>query len=436
MIEEVIRPIFNMVYDVWEGDKPIPNLLSRFPNRQLSDPEFLLLHYQNDASKEYKFEKRKYKLGDVKLKPSENFYYMVDYGGNHLSEFLLDEETYDKPPSKIDPLSQEVKNALKELPNFKIIFITEHEPDNEKSFILLMNYIKDNSFDPQKFYLINNNSLIYEYPIKYNFNINVHQLDFISHSSTKVLAFLNGCNFTPEKNGKFFMCFNKSPKVHRYALLCMLKKHDLLDKINWSLVPSWNANPENQFYVPIFNNDEIKEYENEIKYFKNTSIKRSDFEEDKGWFNEYQHINNKEFPLWLQIPELMMNYESSYVNIVTESKFLDTDNNIHISEKSFRPFFYYQLPIILASHNHIKKMKEKFNLDFYDDIIDHSYDSQPNQKIRLEMFFNEIVRLDSIKEELKEFYRNNYERFEANKQRVLEILKIVDKDYYYFENLI
>ena len=29
------------------------------------------------------------------------------------------------------------------------------------------------------------------------------------------------------------------------------------------------------------------------------------------------------------------------------------------------------------------------DLDFYDDIINHSYDSHPNQRIRLEMFYND-----------------------------------------------
>jgi hypothetical protein len=81
-------------------------------------------------------------------------------------------------------------------------------------------------------------------------------------------------------------------------------------------------------------------------------------------------------------------------------------------------------------------MKEKFGLDFYDDIINHSYDSHPNQRIRLEMFYNEIKRLSGMKTQLIEFYKNNYERFEANKQKVLKILEIVDKDYFYFENLI
>jgi hypothetical protein len=216
----------------------------------------------------------------------------------------------------------------------------------------------------------------------------------------------------------------------------MLMKNNMLDDINWSLVPSWNAKPNESFYHNFFDASDIVKYKKEIDYFEKLSIKRSDFEEDKGWFNEYQHINNKEFPLWLQIPEYEKNYESSYINIVTESKFLDSDNNIHISEKSFRPLFYYQFPLILASRNHIRKMKEKFDLDFYDDIINHSYDSHPNQRIRLEMFYNEIKRLSNMKTELIDFYKNNYERFEANKQKVMKILEIVDKDYYYFENLI
>ena len=80
-------------------------------------------------------------------------------------------------------------------------------------------------------------------------------------------------------------------------------------------------------------------------------------------------------------------------------------------------------------------MKEEYGLDFFDDIINHSYDNEPNQKLRLDMFVNEIVRLSKIKEELINFYKNNKERFESNKQKVLDLLTIVDDDYIFFENL-
>jgi hypothetical protein len=115
--------------------------------------------------------------------------------------------------------------------------------------------------------------------------------------------------------------------------------------------------------------------------------------------------------------------------------FQDKNNNIHISEKSFKPFFYYQFPLILSTHGHIKKIKELYNLDFFDDIINHSYDNEPNQKLRLNMFVNEIERLSKIKEELINFYKNNQKRFEDNKQKILNLLTIVDEDYLFFENL-
>jgi hypothetical protein len=93
------------------------------------------------------------------------------------------------------------------------------------------------------------------------------------------------------------------------------------------------------------------------------------------------------------------------------------------------------MPVILSTHNHIKMVKEKYKLDFYDDILNHSYDEEPDQRKRLGMFVDEIVRLSNIKEELINFYKNNKERFESNKQKVLDLLTIVDDDYLFFENL-
>jgi hypothetical protein len=81
-------------------------------------------------------------------------------------------------------------------------------------------------------------------------------------------------------------------------------------------------------------------------------------------------------------------------------------------------------------------VKEKYGLDFFNDIIDHSYDSESNQRIRLEMFVNEIKRLNENQEQLRDFYSKNRDRFEQNKMKVIEILKIVDEDYKFFESLI
>ena len=52
------------------------------------------------------------------------------------------------------------------------------------------------------------------------------------------------------------------------------------------------------------------------------------------------------------------------------------------------------------------------------------------------LFVEEIKRLDGIQDQVKEFYKNNKQRFEDNKQKVWNMLNIVEKDYQFFESLI
>lgn len=432
-----MNKVFNIVYDKWDDDKgiPHPNLKMSFPHLQMNDPDSLILHYQDDTSFVDKFSKRKCNFNEVIENPNQNYYYIISHGGVNAHEMFIDERDIHNV-NLLDPLEQHIKDFVKKYDNFYIIFLTEHEPDNEKSFKIINEYMINNDINTKKIYIVNNNSKLQEYKKKYNSDINVYKLNFIPHSSTKVLVKVGGCEYVKNKKGKFFMCFNKSPKLHRYALLCLLKKHHLIDDINWSLVPSWNSQPKDDFYTKIFNKEEKEYYKDEIEFFYNQKIKISEYEEDKKWFNEFQDINREGFPIWLHNPELMENYESSYINIITESMFLDSDNNIHISEKSFKPFFYYQFPLILSSCGHIKKMREIYGFDFFDDLIDHSYDLEPNQNKRLVMFVDEVKRLNNMKNTVVEFYENNRQRFEENKKKVIDILKIVDEDYKFWEGLI
>jgi hypothetical protein len=71
----------------------------------------------------------------------------------------------------------------------------------------------------------------------------------------------------------------------------------------------------------------------------------------------------------------------------------------------------------------------------FEDIIDHSYDDVVNHRYRMFKIVDEIKRLNEKKEEIREFYKNNYERFEKNKIIIYNILKNTD-DYLFFRNLI
>jgi hypothetical protein len=81
-------------------------------------------------------------------------------------------------------------------------------------------------------------------------------------------------------------------------------------------------------------------------------------------------------------------------------------------------------------------MKELYGLDFYEDIIDYSYDEIRDDKIRFEKYFSEVLRLYNNKQFFINFYNNNQERFEKNKSIALDIRKKLDYDYKYICDLI
>ena len=75
-----------------------------------------------------------------------------------------------------------------------------------------------------------------------------------------------------------------------------------------------------------------------------------------------------------------------------------------------------------------------YGFDFFDDIIDHSYDNEMDQKKRFSMFVKEVKRLHDNKESLIEFYNNNQHRFEENKKKVISIRNNIS-DYLFMRSL-
>lgn len=416
----------NLVYNRWDINKkkPLPN--------GTWDASNLIKHFIDDSFKYNKFELKNCNLQDVYDNKNQKYYYFYTHGHDELSQILskkLDEDT------KL-PFDVELLICLRECSNFYFVYITEHEPDNENGFRMLQEFIIYNKLNENQFYIINNNAKLDEYKIKYNSKINIHSLQFIPHSSTKVLDFVGGCKFVPEKDGKFAMTFNKSPRNHRASLICLLLKNNLLNEINWSFVPTYDVKIDRSYFKDLLTENDIDDIQSEIINFSNFEIKVSDYETEKNWFSKYQEPNMDGLPKIMTIPEYPKNYENSYINIITESKFLKKFNVIHISEKSFRPFYYYQIPLIMATEGHVKKMKERYDFDFFDDIINHSYDNIKNDRDRLYEIVKEIKRIFTNKNKIIEFYKNNQQRFEDNKQKVIKNLDLVNDDYEFFKNLI
>jgi hypothetical protein len=405
--------ILNLVFDKWENDSPINNLAH--VNKKLGYEGLMDLYFFTINDNLYK--KNYCKLSDIH--PGENYYYMISHSCSY--DNLFNENEWE--------ISEEIEYCIKHK-NLKVIFLSEHESYMDFSIDIkkLSILIEKKQLNPKQFYVINNNSLIDD--IQQSTSINLYKSNFLLELFSDSL-FKNEYKFSFVEDKPFlFLCQNRRPKSHRIAILALLKNTDLLDSglIDWSLTYGLMNHPllnvyEHQDFINGANDKKLLH-----SYYEVCSKPKLNFyETDKDWFNnpnDYLHFRHIE----------CKSYESSYINIVTESHYEIKD--VHITEKSFKPFYFYQFPIFLASYKHVKKLKKEHpNLDLFEDIINYEYDLEIDDKKRLFMVLNEIVRLSKLEKEIKNYYINNKERFIQNYEYV-STYHLKENTEQYFYNLI
>lgn len=429
-----------LVFEKWDGDKPLPNCSEFFGSDGFRYEDGFFDFYERYYYSLRKYERHSlprtfHKILEVYENKDLNYYFVIKTALS-INEMFKERKLF---------FSEEVLNCLRDCNNFTIVFLTEHESDDELGYVELKDYIAKNGLNDNQFMLLNNNGNFQNYNLKYNGNIRFNQLQLIPITSTSIFSDLKP-PFIVEKTGKLFICHNKSSKPHRYATLALLHKKGLIDDVNWSLVTGQVRPSDDYVWIEeALSKDVVKSCEKEIKKLFSIKVKESDYEIDKKYFSENGEIifDKNEFPELgdaamesggLLIPEDSFSYMNSYINIVTESQFRDDFNVIHVSEKSFRPFAYYNLPIIVATQNHIKYMKDKYGFDFYDDLINHDYDNEKYIGNRITMLIDEVIRLKNNKEDVIKFYKQNTHRLIKNQKIVSEIKNNTD-DYEFFKTI-
>ncbi len=429
-----------LVFENWDGDKPLPNCSEFFGIDGFRYEDGFFDFYERYYYSMKKFERHSLprtfnKLNDVYENRNLDYYFFIK------TSLSIDQMFKERNLL----FSEQVLDCLRSCKNFTIVFLTEHESDDELGYLELKNYISKNHLNDNQFMLLNNNGNFENYNFKYNGNVRFNQLQLIPITSTSIFSDLKPPLIT-EKTGKLFICHNKSSKPHRYATLALLHKKGLIDDVNWSLVTGQVRPPDDYVWLEeVLPKHVVESCKNEIKKLFSIKVKESDYEANKKYFNESGEIifDKSEFPELgdaamesggLLIPEDSFSYMNSYINIVTESQFRDDFNVIHVSEKSFRPFAYFNLPLIVGTQNHVKYMKDKYGFDFYDDLINHDYDNQKSIANRITMIIDEVIRLKNEKENVINFYKQNTHRL-INNQKIISEIKNNTDDYDFFKTI-
>ena len=423
-----------LVYDKWNKTTPKHNLAEFLGRGSFRDERYFFEFYERFFHEQLGYEKSlpcsRHTIQDVYDNPKKQFYYGI-------KTYLALEEIFCVRNAKF---SDELIKCLRECTNIKVIFIREHESEMFSDFKCIYNFLKEHNISEEKFLILSNNPRIEIYKKELNSNIGFYKINLLSLTSSSVFNELSS-TFIENKNGKFFVCHNKSPKPHRIATLSMMLTNNLLDDTNWSMITPLRTSDED--FKRYFNEANYIKYKDSINLLLQSPPKYSD-NENKSMITAEGDFVKTDFPHLegaggasggLMIREEHITHHNSYVSVVTESMFDDGFDCTHITEKSLRPFYFYQIPIIVSGHHHIKQMESEFGLDFYRDIIDHSYDDEPNQIIRLEKISKELIRIHSNKESIINFYKENKNRFEKNKN-IIENLPNNTSDYTFFKTLL
>jgi hypothetical protein len=353
---------------------------------------------------------------------SEQKYYSFTITGTYMENF------------QSLPASSKVKELMKSCFNCFLVILAEHESDNGNVIKLIEKYCNEESINSNQIIAINGNQKIKALINESNSNVVGHTSNRLPYVAVEGMTSFK-YEFQKDKES-FFMCYNRMLKPHRVSLLALLKREGILDEVDWTMLRGNELNerfsdpdgtPSYNLFFEVFDRDDFKEYYNEILFLQKSGIKKSRFEED-------YRVDQPPYFIDFYKTYEMNPYRNSYVNIVTETGYVSTDV-IHITEKSLMPIYYSQIPLILANFEHNKFLKERYNFDLFEDIIDYSYDNEKDPRKRLFMFVDEVKRLSSIKDEIINFYKNNQERFELNKKKVTSILQD-DTDYKFFKSLI
>ena len=406
--------VLNFVYDDWPIEKEFPNA-----NRP-KNINFIQSGHDENLPWEVSYKTmaifqntiiKNHKIDEVERNPNKIFYYHI-WHRLPISHYLNND---------ILPVDNNILELLKIHKNLNLIFMNEVEVDSKYSLQKLNDMLLQNEVDVSKVWVINNNQKLQYWKNELNINLNVHSCKMLPQMFPNEQP---GKWKLDKEDGSFFMCHNRTPRPHRYALLCLLKYNNLLSDTNWSLINGWQSDKVNVTirYSSLFSKEDIDTFKYEIEYFENINTAKSKYETDYTNFDvKYNQVvfNN------------INTYENSYVNITTETNF--EDEAIHISEKSLKPFYYFQFPLILASYHHIKYLKDVYAFDLFEDIINYDYDNIQNNRDRLFTFIEEINRIHNNKELFIEFYKNNKERFIKN-HNILANYKN-EHDYNFFKQL-
>lgn len=377
-----------LLYDTWCFGKPIPNCIRQeiFNYIKLNEnlvniePHILSFNIENKFGNKHNIwmsnigiKSELEKTDDI----DENWIYPIEPWGHIMYSLNLDAEEdyynfFELIPKKI---IENVNNN-----KGKIVINYAHE-GWVSDFLLKGMYIgiKNAGIKFDKIVIILNdfdlenkiNKFKKNYSIS-NFPFTINYCYYLTASSNHFYnKNLNINLFEENKKIKFnkFLFLNRRLDLHRVKLMCEIYEHIKYDSII-SFDKNLITDDVRNFLIEYNLTEKFDLLPNKI------IADREDIQNTNG----YQHENEK---LFLE----------SYISIVTETSFYN--NNDFISEKIWKPIFYFH-PFIVVGRPHLLKYLKEIGFKTFDWLINEEYDNIEDNDKRMEYIEFEIIKLSKL----------------------------------------
>lgn len=209
------------------------------------------------------------------------------------------------------------------------------------------------------------------------------------------------------KRQKKYLFYNGAHKPYRLKVYELLLKHNLLDDGFYSYLAYAQTLVEKQHLFLDFFNMDKKQFDEYIKQFKIPYLCDSIDNTSQNIF--FPFVNPPQYAF------------QSYINITTETTYIDDRDWVSTSEKSFKSFLSFNIPLIFGQRKLNTYLKD-LGFDLFDDLFDTSEVSTREEMFN--QFENNIKVIKNMSEvDLHNFYVEHMSRLENNFSTIITTAK-------------
>ncbi len=208
---------------------------------------------------------------------------------------------------------------------------------------------------------------------------------------------------------RHWVTFNRNPSPHRWALISYLssKNMDKFGSVNFDC--DYFLKEKYDFFKYFRFQEKVqKELRNGFYRINLGNVKNDKITSFKENFIENYNEN------------LLPIYEQSALEIISGSLFFQPTP--FFSEKEIQSIYGKVFPIFINTYKAVSTWKEKFEIDVFEDVVDHSYDSIEDPTERLLSAIDLNMHLLNETTNLESLWLKNQERFEENCNKMDKIL--------------